>query len=96
MKEKELREHAICSRCKKRIVHTGLPLFWTVQAKHYGIKADAIIRRQSGLEMMLGSVALAQVMGADEEMTEVMDSADLTLCEDCALPVLELLEQSRD
>jgi hypothetical protein len=94
MKEKELREHAICSRCKKKIGHLGMPLFWTVNITRYGIKVGAI-RRQAGLEMMLGNVALAQVIGPNEEMTEVMDSADLTLCEDCAMSVLELLEQSR-
>ncbi len=92
MKERDLRKHAVCSACRKKIGHTGLPLFWIIRAERHGIRMDTI-KRQAGLTMMLGGNAMiAAAMGPDEEMTELVDSADLTLCEDCALPVMELME----
>jgi len=93
MTESELREHAICSKCKKPIGHTGLPLFWTVEINRYGIKLN-VVKRQDGLTALLGGHAgLAQIIGADEEMTEKMiDTENITLCETCALPIMELIE----
>lgn len=92
MRERELRQHAKCSACGELIGHTGLPLFSVVTIKRHGIKVDAV-RRQDGLAAMLGSPLLAGVMGADEEMTEIMDEGTFTLCEACAFdtPVLALL-----
>jgi hypothetical protein len=96
MKETELRKHAVCSKCRNRIGHTGLPLFWTLRIERHGIRMDTI-RRQAGLTMMLGGNAmLAAVMGPDEDMTGLIDSADLTLCEECAMPVMELIEICRE
>lgn len=92
MRESELRKHAVCSACRNKIGHTGLPLFWTVRAERHGIKVDAV-KKQAGLTMMLGGNAMiAAAMGPDENMTEVVDSAELTLCEQCAVPVMELVE----
>lgn len=92
MKEKELREHATCSKCKKSISHTGLPLFWTADFERHGILIDAV-KRQDGLTAMLGGNAmLAHAMGTDEEMTQLMDSKSITLCETCAFPIMELVE----
>jgi hypothetical protein len=83
MKESELRNHAICSLCGNKIGTTGLPLFWTVNIKRHGILMDAV-QRQSGLTAMLGgNAAIASAMGADEEMTQELDSVDLTVCEKC-------------
>lgn len=84
MKEKELREHAICSRCNKRIGHSGLPLFWRVRVERFGINLRAV-RRQDGLAAMLEGPALAQVMGTDEVMAMLLCSQVLTLCEPCAM-----------
>ncbi|MCB2218027.1 MAG: hypothetical protein KQH59_18345 [Desulfobulbaceae bacterium] len=96
MREGELRKHAICSKCGNKIGHTGLPLFWTIRAERHGIKMD-VVKRQTGLAMMLGGNALiAAAMGPDEDMTELVDSADLTLCEACASPVLELMASCGD
>ena len=85
MKEQELRRHAVCSLCQKKVMATGLPLFYRVTVERFGIKLDAV-RRQAGLEMMLGgSVALAQAMGTDEEMTmPMMEPVVLVVCEDCS------------
>jgi hypothetical protein len=84
-----------CAKCGKGVMHTGLPLFWRVTIERYGIDANAV-RRQVGLEMMLGSPALAAVMGPDETMAKpVMDDVILILCENCAMedyPVAALAE----
>jgi hypothetical protein len=92
MKESELRKHTKCSKCDKPIMHTHLPLFWTGEFKRYGIKMD-VVKRQDGLTAMLGGDAvLAQVMGTDEDMAQLMCSKNITLCETCALPIMELVE----
>ena len=86
MKEMELRKHAICSLCSNKIMATGIPLFWRVTVERFGVKIDAV-QRQQGLTMMLGgSAMLANVMGADEEMTmSMMEPITLTVCESCAV-----------
>jgi hypothetical protein len=93
MREIELRKHAICSRCKNKIGHTGLPLFWTLTIDRHGLDHGALTRN-AGLTMMLGGhVALAQALGPDEEMTQkMMDTREITLCETCAMPIMEILE----
>jgi len=84
MREAELRKHAVCSLCGKKIMHTGLPLFWRVTIERFGVDLAAA-RRQDGLAAMLGGHALlAQVMGQDEVMAKaIMDPAVLTVCERC-------------
>ena len=91
MKEKELREHATCNKCKKLIGESGVPMFWTLHIERHGVKLDAV-RRQDGLTAMLGGNAmLASVMGTDEEMTmPMMDPVDVTLCETCAMEEVNL------
>ena len=93
MREDELRNHSTCSKCKKPIGHTGLPLFWTADIKRHGLKRDAL-QRQQGLTMLLGgSAALAHIMGPDEEMTNVVMSEKITLCEDCGMDLFVIIEQ---
>lgn len=66
MKEQELRAHATCSLCRQKIGASGLPLFYRLTVERFGVKLDAV-RRQAGLEMMLGgAVRIAQAMGIDE------------------------------
>ncbi len=85
MKEQELRAHSICSLCMKKIGATGMPLFYRLTIERFGVKLDAV-KRQAGLEMMLGGhVSIAQVVGPDEEMTvRVMDPLVLVVCETCS------------
>ena len=86
MKERELRTHAVCSLCRKKIGESGLPLFYRLTLERFGVKLDAV-RRQGGLEMMLGGhVHIAQALGPDEDMAmPVMDTLVLVVCESCSL-----------
>jgi hypothetical protein len=45
------------------------------------------VRRQAGLEMMLGGNAtLANIMGPDEDIAKpITDKIDLLICETCAM-----------
>lgn len=91
MKETELRNHAECSLCSKKIGESSLPLFLTVTVKRYGLKPDAL-QRQQGLAMMLGGSALiANAMGMDEDLAEVIDTNTLTICHDCSMDPDSLL-----
>ena len=94
MKERELRQHATCSLCRKAIGHTGLPLFWRVKIEYFGIDMRAL-QRQQGLGLMIGG-ALAMHMGPDEDMAKLIHETTLTVCETCAaerdLPVAALAE----
>lgn len=84
MKEKDLREVAKCVKCGKGFGASGLPTFYRVRIQRYGIDMKAI-KRQTGLEMMMGGhIALAQVMGPDEDMAEKISEKEITLCESCA------------
>jgi hypothetical protein len=85
MKERELRAHATCSMCRKKIGESGMPLFYRVTIERFGVKLDAV-RRQTGLEMMLnGHVAIAQAMSPDEDMAvPVMEKLVLVVCETCS------------
>lgn len=81
MKESELLKHLKCSCCGRHIHHSGLPIFWVANV---------------GLGMMLGSHALASVMGPDEDMTvTLMEPKEITFCDECALttPIAIALER---
>lgn len=86
MREHELRDARRCAGCGKNFGHTGLPLFWRVTIERFGVDMEAV-RRQDGLAALLGGNSrLAQVMGADEEMTTpLMEAVTVTLCEKCAM-----------
>lgn len=98
MKENELRQHTDCAICKRKIGHTGLPLFWRVTIEPFGIDLSAV-RRQDGLTAMLGgSVAIAAAMGPDEDMAKPLAApVTITVCQHCAcdnaLPVAVMAER---
>jgi hypothetical protein len=85
LKESELRKHAVCACCRRKIGESGLPLFYLVSIERHGVKMDAV-DRQTGLEQILGGCAsIAQAMGPDEDMTGVlMERATITVCERCS------------
>jgi len=101
MKEHELRHHTICSVCSQRILaRGGVPLFWRVRIERFGVDLRAVAR-QGGLEQLIGNVALAMVMGPDEDLAvPVMPALTLTVCEGCAsnrfVPVAALAEFTSD
>lgn len=47
------------------------PIFYRVTVEQCGLDRDAI-RRQAGLEMMLGSPALASVMGPNDDVAKIL------------------------
>lgn len=99
MKEAELRAHATCNLCGKKVLHTGLPLFWRVKIERFGINKPAVDRLQGMTMFFGGNAGLASVMGADEDLASpVMDAKTITVCEDCAtgkaLPIAALPEMS--
>lgn len=96
MKETELRQHATCTMCNKKVGATGLPLFWRVTIDRFGIDLQAV-RRQDGLGAYIGNAAIARVMGPDLDMAKpVMDTIVATICEHCAcdrsLPIAAIAE----
>jgi hypothetical protein len=93
MKEKELREAANCAMCGKPFGHSGLPLFWRVTIERFGVDYQAM-RRQDGLTGLLGgNVALAQIMGPDENIaTPMMEPIKVTVCEPCSQKPVELIQ----
>jgi len=85
MKAKELIESAKCVVCNKKIGETGLPLFWRITTERHGIDMKAV-KRYDGLAAFLGgSVQLADAMGTNEDLTQVLDETKtFTVCEPCS------------
>lgn len=90
MKQEELRRHARCTNCNKLIGQTSLPLFFKITIERHGIDLGAV-KRQTGLEMMLGSPFIAAAMGPNEDMTRLLAGPfTATICEDCACKDISL------
>lgn len=84
MKKRELLKHATCDACGLKIGASGLPLFYTVTVARYGIRMDRV-RRSDGLAACMGNETIADVMGADEDLTTtLMQPVTLTVCETCS------------
>lgn len=93
MKQRDIKQ---CCQCGAGVGHCG-PCFYTVQFKQH-ILLDDNIRRHGGLEQMLGSPALASVMGIDADISRKMtDTGELWIFQDCAMEtsVLCLLEHAQ-
>lgn len=85
LKEKELRALATCNRCHRKVGQWNLPIFWKVTLERHVVDVRAV-QRQQGLGLLLGSGALAAVMGPNDNMTAVIaDEITITICDDCAL-----------
>lgn len=100
MKEKELRKVSTCGLCNEQIGVS--PLFMRVSVKIYGLKAGAI-QRQQGLGMMLGGHGLlAQIMGSNEDLAEVIGDSEIIVCANCEskhsifYEILELGDKDKD
>ena len=82
LKELELRQQ--CGACGQGICNNNSMTLYKVSLELHVIDYGAI-RRQSGLETMMGGAAvLAQVMGPNEDMTEFMGRKELLVCQVCA------------
>jgi hypothetical protein len=81
MKAKDIQN---CAVCQKGLMHAGMPLFWRIKLQRMGLDRRAI-EQTAGLEMMMGSVALARVMGPDPDIAKpVDDEHEVLVCEHCA------------
>lgn len=81
MKSKDIQP---CAICKQGVMHTGLPIFWTVKLQRMAIDRHAV-QQVAGLEMMLGNVAIARAMGPDPNIAKPIGAAvSLLICEACA------------
>lgn len=95
MKESEIRQHAQCSLCGRKIGQGGIH-FYTVRVEQYVVD-PAAAWRQTGLAMAMGSAMLASFMGPDEDMAHRTSQVRLTMCGECGisetLPVAALAER---
>ncbi len=96
MREGELREHAKCALCGNGIGAAG-PLFWTAKITSWILDMRAL-QRQTGMEMMMGGqVALAHLMGPNEDMAKKILDAEITVCQTCAedksLPLMAMIPE---
>jgi len=85
MKEKELRELAICSFCDVKLFDNNyLPMFWKLKISQF-VLDQGVLQRQTGLEMMMGGhVGLAQVFSTNEDMAkEIDEEKTLSMCMKC-------------
>lgn len=84
LKRKDLKK---CACCDRGIMACGAAIFWRVNIEMFAVNMRAV-ERQHGLEMMLGSPALANVMGPDDDLAvriETGDSDPMLVCNDCML-----------
>lgn len=83
MKRRDLKP---CAFCSKRLMHTGLPLFWRVSVERMAVDLKAV-RTVQGLSTMLGNEELANVMSGDPNFANSLtpDCAQLLVCETCAV-----------
>lgn len=90
MKEKELRALASCKGCGKKLGASfrdnhSLPFFWKITFERFMLDDDAM-RRQAGLEMMVGGhVGIAQALSPNEDLAKrISGPTTICLCEHCA------------
>lgn len=94
MKERELERLGNCVVCGKPLFDrekAGLT-FYRIQVTRLGANLGAIERRM-GLGMMLGSPAVAQAMGPDEDLAiQLGETSDVLVHEECAGRIHHVLE----
>ncbi len=93
LKQRTLAKLGKCTICGKHLLAAGVasPSFYVVKISRAMFDYSAI-RRQVGLEMLLDSPALAEVMGPDEDIAKVFDGpVEVVVHESCAAEVGHLL-----
>lgn len=92
LKEDELVKLGNCQICGKKMLEGGGPTFYKVRLER-AIWSPGAIQRRVGLELQLGSGALAQVMGPSEDLAKIYSGPhDVVVHESCAGKVHHLLE----
>lgn len=82
MKQKDIRK---CAVCGLGVMHAGGVAFYRVTVEHMVVDMRAI-QQQAGLEMMLGSPALATVMGPDRDIANRLgDPVEVMFCQECGI-----------
>lgn len=85
MRDHQLRNEELrpCDRCSKPMMHTGLPLFWTVTIGRQGVDLKAC-RQHAALAMTMGNNAIARVFTGAEPFTKPVGTpSTLQICESC-------------
>ncbi len=77
-----------CALCRKGLLACGIPLFFRLRIKRFGVNL-ANIQRHHGMELMMGGgkagAALARVLGTDEDIaTPLGEGSEILICNDCA------------
>jgi hypothetical protein len=79
------RESKLCALCDQGVGHDTNIMFWRLRFERAGLLPQAI-RRQHGLELLLGSPVLAQAMGPDENIAKIIDGPhEVWVCEPCVM-----------
>ena len=76
-----------CALCGGALTSGGL-FFYRVRTEQFVIDVAAA-QRAAAFEATLGSVALARVMGPDEDVAKRVDSARAFVCSRCAMGASE-------
>lgn len=95
MKHRDLKP---CCFCRKGVAHSQQILSTRLDVTRMGVNLPAI-RRQTGLEMMLGNPMIAAVMGPDEDMLKPLGEPEtLLVCDQCAMgrSIAELWEKTAE
>jgi hypothetical protein len=75
-------------------MHSGCPVFYKVSVERFCVDINAA-NRQHGLELMIGSPAIAFIMGPDEDVAKPLDTPSVSLvCQDCLLKTSALAHLS--
>lgn len=87
MRGANMKQHEIkpCALCGKGIMHDGNMTFYRVRVERTVVNLGAV-RRQAGLEMMVGNAAIAHALGPNEDIATTFNGPhDAFVCETCAL-----------
>lgn len=76
-------EFTRCAVCGAVLTEKGIH-FWRVKVEQFVFDPNAI-RRAQGLQMMLGSPAIAAAMGPDEDLAVKMSEGTGLLCAECGI-----------
>lgn len=74
-----------CALCGEGVMHGGMPLFWRIRLERMAVDLAAV-RREVGMELLMGgNVALARLLGPDEDIAAPLgEPRTVLVCEACA------------